>query len=103
LAIDRENFASFKYNAILRERIERVMILLLNIGRALMVAWVVYGLLLIFAPSVIHKPPSQTNGFIQVAIAYTLGYLMDRALGQVRRRRAKAAVDDASMSGSDDP
>jgi hypothetical protein len=64
------------------------MIVLLNIGRLLMVAWVVYGLLLIFAPSLIHKPPDQMSGIIQVVIAYSLGYLLDRVLGLVRRRRA---------------
>jgi hypothetical protein len=76
---------------------ERRMIILLNIGRLMMVAWVIYGLLLIFAPSVVHKPPDQWSGIIQVVIAYSLGYLMDRALGLVRRRRAEeAAVDGAS-------
>ena len=64
------------------------MVILLNIGRLLMVAWVIYALLLIFAPSLIHKPPDQTSGIIQVVIAYSLGYLLDRALGMVRRRRA---------------
>jgi hypothetical protein len=68
------------------------MIILLNIGRLLMVAWVVYGLLLIFAPSIIHKSPDQANGIIQVVIAYSLGYLLDRALGLVRRRRANAEI-----------
>src|ERR1700736_6506307 len=42
------------------------MIILLNIGRLLMVAWVIYGLLLIFAPSVVHKPSDQSSGIIQV-------------------------------------
>jgi hypothetical protein len=69
------------------------MIILLNIGRLLMVAWVVYGLLLIFAPGIIHKPPDQTNGIIQVVIAYSLGYLLDRALGLLRRRRANAELN----------
>ena len=69
------------------------MIILLNIGRLLMVVWVVYGLLLIFAPNVIHKAPDQTNGIIQVVIAYSLGYLLDRALGLARRRRANAELN----------
>jgi hypothetical protein len=69
------------------------MIILLNIGRLLMVAWVVYGLLLIFAPSIIHKPPDQRSGIVQVVIAYSLGYLLDRALGLVRRRRANAELN----------
>jgi hypothetical protein len=71
------------------------MIILLNIGRLMMVAWVIYGLLLIFAPSVVHKHPDQWSGIIQVVIAYALGYLMDRALGLVRRRRAEAAAVEA--------
>lgn len=69
------------------------MIILLNIGRLLMVAWVVYGLLLIFAPSIIHKPLHQRNAIVQVVIAYSLGYLLDRALGLVRRRRANAELN----------
>lgn len=74
------------------------MTILLNVGRLLMVAWVVYGLLLIFAPSIIHKPPDQTNGIIQVVIAYSLGYLLDRALGLVRRRRANADLSRQTTS-----
>ena len=69
------------------------MIILLNIGRLLMVVWVAYGLLLIFAPNVIHQAPDQTNGIIQVVIAYSLGYLLDRALGLARRRRANAELN----------
>jgi hypothetical protein len=68
------------------------MIILLNIGRLAMVAWVIYGLLLIFAPGVVHQPPDQWSGIIQVVIAYSLGYLMDRA----RRRRAKASAVDGT-------
>jgi hypothetical protein len=64
------------------------MIILLNLGRALMVAWIVYALLLIFAPAVLHRPPDQIGGSIQALIAFGLGYLMDRALSFVLRRRA---------------
>jgi hypothetical protein len=71
------------------------MIILLNMGRLLMMAWVVYGLLIIFAPSILHRQPDQTSGIVQVVVAYALGYLMDRALSVVRRRRA-ALVDQAS-------
>jgi hypothetical protein len=74
------------------------MIILLNTGRLLMVVWVVYGLLLIFAPGIIHKPPEQMNGVIQVVIAYSLGYLLDRALGLVRRRRANAEISSQTTS-----
>jgi hypothetical protein len=71
------------------------MIILLNMGRLLMMAWVVYGLLIIFAPSILHRQPDQTSGIVQVVVAYALGYLMDRVLSVVRRRRA-ALVDQAS-------
>jgi hypothetical protein len=68
------------------------MIILLNMGRLLMAAWIVYGLLIIFAPSILHRPPDQTSGIVQVIVAYALGYLMDRALSVVRRRRAALSV-----------
>jgi len=70
------------------------MIILLNFGRALMVAWIVYALLLTFAPGVLHRPPDQIGGSIQALIAFGLGYLMDRALSFVHRRRALAAQSD---------
>jgi hypothetical protein len=75
------------------------MIILLKIGRLVMVVWVIYGLLLIFAPNIVHKPPDQASGIIQVVIAYSLGYLMDRALGLVRRRRANAAANGQPAGG----
>ncbi len=65
------------------------MVTLINIGRAAMIIWVIYSLLLIFAPSVIHRQPDQVSGIIQFLIAYAAGYLMDRALSAVRRRKAK--------------
>ncbi|HEX3948549.1 MAG TPA: hypothetical protein VHW95_01720 [Steroidobacteraceae bacterium] len=64
------------------------MITLINIGRFAMMAWVIYSLLLIFAPSVIHRQPDQMGGIIQFLIAYAAGYSMDRALSVVRRRKA---------------
>jgi hypothetical protein len=70
------------------------MIALLNFGRLLMVVWVAYGLLLIFAPSIIHKAPDQTSGIIQVVVAYSLGYLLDRCLSIIRRRRASVLDDN---------
>jgi hypothetical protein len=68
------------------------MILLLNIARYAMVLWIAYGLLLIFAPSVVHSPPNPTNGAIQATVAFAIGYLLDRILSVVLRRRA-AEVD----------
>ena len=64
------------------------MTILLNAGRALMVVWLVYGLALIFVPQLIHRTPDQTSGIIQVVAAYVLGFILDRILGIVRRRRA---------------
>jgi hypothetical protein len=68
------------------------MIALINIGRIAMVAWVLYSLLLIFAPAFLHRQPNQTSGIIQFVIAYALGFLLDRILGAMRRRRAAQAM-----------
>ena len=66
------------------------MIALLNLGRLLMVVWIVYGLVLIFAPALLHRSPDQVGGAIQVGVAFALGWLLDRALSAVQRRRARA-------------
>jgi hypothetical protein len=66
------------------------MIALLNLGRLLMVVWIVYGLVLIFAPALLHRSPDQVGGAIQVGVAFALGWLLDRALSAVHRRRARA-------------
>jgi len=68
------------------------VILILNIARYLMVLWIVYCLLLIFAPSVVHSAPNPTSGAIQALAAFAIGYLLDRILSVVLRRRA-ADVD----------
>jgi hypothetical protein len=65
------------------------MIALLNLGRLLMVVWIVYGLVLIFAPALLHRSPDQVGGAIQVGVAFALGWLLDRALSTVQRRRAR--------------
>ena len=67
------------------------MILLLNFARLLMVLWIAYGLLLIFAPSLLHRPPNPTSGAIQAIAAFAIGYVLDRALSVVLRRRAARA------------
>jgi hypothetical protein len=59
---------------------------LINLGRLLMVGWVVYALLLIFAPKFIHQAPNLTSGIVQFLVAFLLGHLLDRALGTLRRR-----------------
>lgn len=69
------------------------MIILINIGRMAMVAWVIYSLLLIFAPSVIHRQPDQMGGIIQFLIAYAAGYALDRVLSVVRRRKAALGAE----------
>ncbi len=69
------------------------MIILINIGRIGMIAWVVYSLLLIFAPSVIHRQPDQMGGIIQFLIAYAAGYSLDRVLSAVRRRKAAVGAE----------
>jgi hypothetical protein len=70
------------------------MIILLNIARFSMVLWIVYGLLLMFAPSVVHSRPNLTSGAIQAIAAFAIGYLLDRALSVVLRRKAQSAVGD---------
>ena len=72
------------------------MIILLNLGRGLMVAWIAYALLLIFAPALLHRPPDPIGGAIQALTAFGLGYLLDRALSFVLRRRALSARGDPS-------
>jgi hypothetical protein len=65
------------------------MIAVLNSGRLLMVGWIVYGLVLIFAPALLHRAPDQVGAAIQVGAAFGLGWLLDRALSAVQRRRAR--------------
>jgi hypothetical protein len=66
------------------------MIILLNLGRALMVAWIAYALLLIFAPGLLHRPPDQIGGAIQALIAFGLGYL--NGSSTIFRAAAKGAI-----------
>jgi hypothetical protein len=64
------------------------MIALINLGRLAMVAWIAYALVLIFAPQILHSAPNQTRGITQVVAAFSVGYIMDRILGVLRRRKA---------------
>jgi hypothetical protein len=73
------------------------MIALINVGRAAMLAWVVYGLFLIFAPSVIHRQPARASGVIQCLSAYAVGYALDRLLSLVRHRKAAASAAETSQ------
>jgi uncharacterized membrane-anchored protein len=68
------------------------LIILLNIARFSMVLWIAYGLLLMFAPSVVHSQPNPMSGAIQAIAAFAIGYLLDRALSVVLRRKAQSAV-----------
>jgi hypothetical protein len=79
------------------------MVVLINIGRLAMAAWIVYGLVLIFAPSWLHRPPDQMSGIIQCLLAYALGYLLDRLLGVLRRRRAVRATEELQANDAGGP
>jgi hypothetical protein len=70
------------------------MILILNLARLLMVLWIVYGLLLVFAPSIVHSSPNPMSGAIQALAAFAIGYLLDRILSVVLRRRAASVISD---------
>jgi hypothetical protein len=74
------------------------MTVLINIGRAAMALWVVYSLVLIFAPAWVHQMPNLKAGIIQFLVAYSLGYLLDRALSVLRRRKA-AHLEAAEIPG----
>lgn len=64
------------------------MIAMLNVGRFLMVLWIAYSVVLIFAPQYLHQPKNPIGGLIQCVCAYCLGYLLDRLLARVKRQRA---------------
>jgi hypothetical protein len=70
------------------------MILVLNVGRLFMLAWIAYALVLLFAPGLVHKPPAPMSGTIQALVAFALGHLLDRALSVARRRKAARASGD---------
>jgi hypothetical protein len=65
------------------------MILVLNVGRVFMLAWIAYALVLLFAPGLLHEPPAPMSGTIQALVAFALGHLLDRALSAARRRKAE--------------
>ena len=74
------------------------MIAMLNIGRLLMVLWIVYSLVLIFAPQYLHQPKNPISGLIQCICAYSVGYLLDRLLSRVKRQR-DGAGEPAAKDG----
>jgi hypothetical protein len=65
------------------------MIILLNIARLLMVLWIVYGLLLMFAPGVIHSQPNPTSGAIQAIVAFARLFVGSRAIAGTAAKSAK--------------
>ena len=73
------------------------MIALLNFGRLLMVGWIVYGLVLMFAPALLHQNPGKYDGAIQAGVAFALGWLLDRALSAIHRRRARIAAGESAQ------
>ena len=78
------------------------MIMLLNLGRLLMVVWIIYALILLFAPHYLHRPPDNLGAALQAVAAFALGHLMDRAIGMLRRRRTMqmAGAERVGESGS---
>jgi hypothetical protein len=65
------------------------MIAVLKFGRVLMMAWIAYALVLLFEPALLHHAPDPIGASIQALVAFGLGYLMDRALALLLRRKAE--------------
>jgi hypothetical protein len=72
------------------------MIALLNFGRLLMVVWIAYSLVLIFAPQYVYQQKNPISGLIQCVCAYCVGYLLDRLLSKVKRQKAAETQPVAS-------
>jgi hypothetical protein len=72
------------------------MIALLNLGRCLMVLWIAYALLLLFAPQALNRPPDNLSASLQAVAAFGLGFLMDQAIGFLCRRAAARAAGESS-------
>jgi hypothetical protein len=80
-----------------------MLIFLINLARMAMVVWIIYALLLIFAPQFLGRLPDPYGGGLQAVIAFGIGWCLDRALGIVRRREAErqeaAATGPAGSTG----
>jgi hypothetical protein len=74
------------------------VVTLLNIGRLLMVLWIAYALVLVFAPSLVHSRPNMIGGVIQAIAAFAIGFLLDRVLGLVLRRKAARADSEQTSN-----
>jgi hypothetical protein len=70
-----------------------LMVVALNIGRLLMLCWVLYSVVLIFFPESVNHAPDRVGGAIQFVVAYTIGWGLDRLLGMVKRRRLAADAE----------
>ena len=75
------------------------MIMLLSLGRLLMVVWIIYALILLFAPHYLHRSPDNFGASMQAVAAFVLGHLMDRAIGMLRRRRAMQTAGGVERAG----
>ncbi len=84
------------------------MITILYLGRILMMVWIAYALVLLFEPALLRHAPDPTGASIQALVAFGLGYLMDRALALLLRRKAEreqhemtaAAGESTNLDGS---
>ncbi len=65
------------------------MITLLNVARILMMAWIAYALVLLFEPALLHHAPDPIGASLQALVAFGLGYMMDRVLALLLRRKAE--------------
>jgi hypothetical protein len=53
---------------------------------------------LVFAPGLLHSRPNLIGGVIQALVAFGIGYLLDRALGIMLRRKAARAERESSSA-----
>jgi uncharacterized membrane-anchored protein len=65
------------------------VITVLNAARILMMLWIAYALVLLFEPALLHHSPDPIGASIQALAAFGLGYLMDRMLALLLRRKAE--------------
>jgi hypothetical protein len=70
------------------------MITVLNLGRWSMMAWIGYALILVFEPALLRRAPDAIGGSVQAVVAFGLGYLMDRALAVLYRRKAQGELSE---------
>ena len=54
-----------------------------------MMVWIAYALVLLFEPVLLHHLPDPIGASIQALVAFGLGYMMDRVLALLLRRKAE--------------